>query len=131
MGNQIDVYDQTTCGSSSRSITLEFLTDQITVEELIRSRVYQEVKDFNTSKPERYNGLVRPAFVEAALQSGKPIRHEHVDWKAQFEMAIEAFESKKILILVDDRQAELLTDEIVVMPETSIVFLRLVPLVGG
>jgi hypothetical protein len=131
MANQLDIYDQSTDGPPSRSITLEFLTDQITVEELIRSRVYQEVKDFNTRKPEQYNGLIRPAFIEAALQSGNPIQHEHVDFEAQFDKAIEAFGAKKILILVDDQQVESLADEIVVMPETSIVFLRLVPLVGG
>ena len=46
----LTVRDETTTGQSFEAITLEFLTDHITVRELIRERVYQEVKDFNAGK---------------------------------------------------------------------------------
>jgi len=35
------------------------------------------------------------------------------------------------MVLVDDRQAESLDEDIVVKPETRVSFLKLVPLVGG
>jgi hypothetical protein len=43
----LTVRDETATGQSLHSIDLEFLTERITVRELIRSRVYQEVKDRN------------------------------------------------------------------------------------
>jgi hypothetical protein len=36
-----------------------------------------------------------------------------------------------VLLLVDDRQLEALSDVVTVRPETSITFLKLVPLAGG
>ncbi len=54
-----------------------------------------------------------------------------IDWKKQFELATEAFDAGRILILVNDRQAASLDEEIVLSPETDIAFLRLMPLVGG
>ena len=54
-----------------------------------------------------------------------------IDWKRQFDRAIQAFESNQILILVDDRQAESLDEEFAVDSRTSVTFLHLSLLVGG
>ncbi len=43
----ITIHDQTTAGTTSNELTLDILTETLTVRELIRSRVYQEVQDFN------------------------------------------------------------------------------------
>jgi hypothetical protein len=45
--------------------------------------------------------------------------------------ALEAFERGQVLVLVDDRQFERLDEEIVLAPDTTVTFLRLVPLAGG
>lgn len=49
----------------------EYLSEQITVRELIRSRVYQEVKDFNTQQPEFFRGLIQPTETEQTLNGYK------------------------------------------------------------
>ena len=125
------IRDQTTAGQDVNEFTLEVLTERITVRELIRSRVYQEVKDHNTSRPGYFRGLVQPTEAEETLNGYKLRRARQIDWRPQYERAIAAFESNGIIILVDDRQADSLDEEIEVRPDTSVTFLKLVPLVGG
>lgn len=110
---------------------LDFLTERITVRELIRIRVYQEVKDFNTKKTEYFCGLVQPTETEQTLNGFRMRKPRQIDWEQQFEQAIAAFEGNGFLLLVDDEQATELDEEIVITPETTVTFLKLVPLVGG
>jgi hypothetical protein len=75
--------------------------------------------------------LVQPSEAERTLNGFKFSKPRQVDPQAQFEKAIQAFEGNGFLVLVDDRQVESLDDEIALHPETSVSFLKLVPLVGG
>ena len=45
MSVTLTIRDENTAGDTTHTLTLDFLTERITVRELIRSRVYQEVKD--------------------------------------------------------------------------------------
>jgi hypothetical protein len=117
--------------SDGSVFVLDFLTERITVRELIRSRVYQEVKDYNTNQPEYFQGLVQPTDTEKTLNGYKFRQLRQIDWEKQFEKAIAAFEGNGFVILVDDEQVTELEEEIVVAPGTSVTFLKLVPLVGG
>ena len=127
----LTIRDQSTGGGTLHEFALEVLTERITVRELIRSRVYQEVQDYNRRQPPVFQGLVQPTDAERALNGFKLKKPRQIDWKQQYEKAIEAFETNQILILVDEKQAESLEEEIVVQPETRVSFLRLMPLVGG
>lgn len=127
----LTVRDETTAGETTGELVLEFLTERITVRELIRSRVYQEVKDHNTAPRGTFRGLVQPTDAERTLNGFTMKQPRQVDWNAQYEKAVEAFEGHRILVLVDDRQAESLDDEIVIQPSTQVSFLKLTPLVGG
>ena len=118
-------------GEDSPVFVLNFLTERITVRELIRSRVYQEVKDYNISQPEYFRGLVQPTEAEQTLNGYKLRKPRQLDWEQQFEKAIAAFEGNGFLILIDDEQVTELAEEIVIMPETRVTFLKLIPLVGG
>src|SRR5690606_6941083 len=110
---------------------LEFPTERITVRELIRERVYQEVDDYNRAKPDVFHGLVQPTDAETALNGFRMKKQREIDWKQQYERAIEAFEHNRILVLVDDHQAESLDETIEITRGTEVTFLRLMPLVGG
>ena len=123
--------DETTSGRTLHEWSLEFLTERITVRELIRSRVYQEVQDYNLRSDDAYLGLVTPADAEIALNGSKKLKRRDIDWKAQVERAQQAFVANQLLILVNDKQAETLDDEIVVKADTQVTFVKLVPLVGG
>jgi hypothetical protein len=131
MPTTVKVRDKSTAGGSLHEFALEILTERITVRELIRSRVYQEVQDYNQKQPEIFCGLVQPTDAEATLNGFKLKKRRPIDWKKQFDKAIEAFESNRILILVDDKQVDSLDQEIEVKPGTEVSFLRLTMLVGG
>jgi hypothetical protein len=110
---------------------LEVLTERLTVRELIRSRVYQEVQDHNRQQSAEFRGLVQPEGSERTLNGWRLKQARPIDWKQQFDKALEAFEGNRVLILINDRQAEGLDEEFEVRPDTTVTFLRLTPLVGG
>ena len=131
MATTLTIRDEELAGKQIREFSLEFLTEQIDVRELIRSRVFQEVKDYNAKLPSEFQGLVQPTEAEQTLNGFRMKTRRKIDWKQQFERAVEAFEAKQILILVNDRQVESLDEQIEVRTDTVVSFMRLILLVGG
>lgn len=131
MTTTLTIRDESVGGDTLHEFALEILTERITVRELIRSRVYQEVQDYNQRQPEVYQGLVQPDDAEQTLNGCKLDKSRTIDWRRQYEKALDAFESDRVLVLVDDRQVDTLDDEIVIRPGTSVSFLRLTLLTGG
>lgn len=131
MSYTLTIRDESVTGSDQHEWSLDFLTEQITVRELIRSRVYQEVGDYNLRAGQEvtFRGLVQPSREEAVLNSAPKPRQ--LDWKRQFEVALEAFERGGFLILVDQRQATDLDEKIEIRTGTAVSFVKLTPLVGG
>jgi hypothetical protein len=131
MSVAIAIRDETTSGKVLHEWSLEVLTERATVREIIRSRVYQEVQDYNLRQPNEFRGLVQPTDAERTLNGYKLRQRRVIDWKPQFERAVAAFESNQIVILVNDRQAASLDEEFELTPGTQVTFLRLTLLVGG
>lgn len=129
----LTVYDESTTGGRSEPIVLEFLTEEITVRELIRQRVYQEVQDYNLAKTKApvFNGLVQPTDAEKTLNGYKLKKPRLIDWNQQYDNAIAAFEKGSVLVIVNDRQAESLDERVTIDPSTDVSFLKLVLLIGG
>jgi len=131
MSNQLTIADETPLGEKRSSRILDFLTEQITVRELVRERVYEEVREYNATLPDVYNGLVQPTDTEITLNGYRIRNRRPIDWEKQYEKALEAFDRNGFFILVDDRQVETLEDTITITPTTQVSFVKLVPLVGG
>jgi len=112
-------------------IALNFPTNHITVRELIEARVREEVENYNADQPDVFNMLVQPALAERVLNGFKFKEKKQIDWRRQYEKAAEAFDRNGFIVLIDDLQAESLDQLIEIEPATSVVFLKLVPLVGG
>jgi hypothetical protein len=127
----ITIRDETLTGQSIAEHPLDLLTERVTVRELIRSRVYQEVQDYNRRKPETFRGLVRPTDAEETLNGFRVRNHRQLDWKQQFEKACDAFERNGFFVLVNDRQPDSLDEELTIDPTKTVTFVKLVPLVGG
>ena len=125
------IRDETTSGSAGADFTLDFLTEEITVRELIERRVYEEVQAYNTARPGYFRGLVQPTDAEATLNGYKLRAQREIDWRAQAKKALEAFQHNGFLILVGDRQVVSLDERIRLELETPVTFLKLVPLIGG
>lgn len=116
------IRDETTAGESLNEFALDVLTERITVRELIRSRVYQEVKDYNTRQPQHFRGLVQPTDAERTLNGFKLRKPRQIDWKKQYQQALDAFESNRILILAGEKQLESLDEELEITPGTEVTY---------
>jgi len=133
MQTTVTIRDATTLGLASPELVfvVSVPTEHITVRELIRARVQQEVDEHNSRQPEYFRGLVQPSGAEATLNGFRLPKRRQIDWKQQFEKAIEAFQRNGFIVLVDDRQVAELDEFIEITSDTSVTFLKLVPLVGG
>jgi hypothetical protein len=131
MATTVTVYDETTSGERTRGITLDLPEPTITARELIRARVFEEVRSYNQDLPERFEGLVQPADAERELNGYRLKKPRLLDWHEQSRVALEMFVRNGFVLLVDDRQVESLEEEIRMRPDTRVTFLKLVPLVGG
>jgi len=127
----VTVFDETSSGARNGALTLEFLTERVSARELIRSRVYQEVTEYNARQTGFFNGLVQPSDAERTLNGFRLQPRRRIDWQQQYAKAIQAFEGNGFLLLVGDRQLLELDEEIELRAGTEVSFLRLVPLVGG
>jgi hypothetical protein len=131
MPTSLTIHDETTSGEKTNTFTLACLTETITVQELIRARIYQEVQDYNQKEPEYFRGLVEPTGAERVLNGYKLRARRKIDWQEQYQRALLAFERNGFFILVGDQQAERLDQEFRVQVDTEVSFVKLVPLVGG
>jgi hypothetical protein len=131
----LTVLDETASGRVYQEVPLEFPCEKITVRELIRQRVYQEVRDFNLRQEQVFRGLVQPTDAERVLNGAVDEYHlkEHrqIEWKPQFEIALEAFNHAGFLVLIDDKRAASLEQEFVIGPKTQVSFVKLTIIIGG
>jgi hypothetical protein len=112
-------------------LTLFFPKKKITVHQLIIERVRQEVKKFDPDSKIVYHGLVMPTDSEQVLNGVKVKRHNPIDVEIQCQVALNGFKNNGFILLVDDRQVQDLNETIEITSDTSVVFLKLTPLVGG
>ena len=128
------IRDETASGDAIHEFPLEFESENITVRDLIRERVYQEVSEYNFRSRRQggeFRGLVQPTDAERTLNGFKVPKGRDIDWEKQFAHALDAFGRNGFFILVDDRQAETLEEPIVIGAGTQVSFVKLTPLVGG
>jgi hypothetical protein len=126
----LSIQDETTAGERHSMGPFRFEAGTITLRELIRLRIQQEVNSFNRAKVEIFRGLVQPEESEQIL-NGARARNASVDWERQYARAIGAFQRHGFLVFIDDRQIMDLEDAIPLTRRSKIAFLKLVPLVGG
>lgn len=127
----VTVRDESTLGETTGELLLEFLTERVTAREVIRSRIYQEVTEYNARRVGLFRGLVQPRDAEREHGGSAPRTPRRIDWATQYAAALEAFARNRFLLLVDDAQVTDLDAEIELRHDTRVSFLRLVPLIGG
>jgi hypothetical protein len=105
----------------AEDFVLPGLPDLLTVRELIRTRVREEVANANADRTQPRRLLVTPADAETRL----------IDWQRQADVAVEAFVKQAFFVFVDGKQVDALDDEVSLHTDCEVRFLRLTPLVGG
>lgn len=113
---QLCVRDETTTGQSIYQMTIDFLTERITVRDLSRERVHHEVREFNRRQGDVvFRGLVQPTNTEQVLSAGhrefRFKQHRQIEWEVQCERALKGFANNSFFVLIDKRQAESLEQE--------------------
>lgn len=128
----ITIIDESTQGEK-RTWNLDFLDETMTLRELIRRRIYQEVTEYNAKLSGCFRGLVQPTDAERALNGdGYRLKSLHkLDSQVQYEKALEAFTRRGYIVLVNDEQVVDLDASIEMRAGTEVTFFKLVPLVGG
>ncbi len=131
MALTVTINDSTGTGKITNSIDLFFKHELITVKELIEARVIKEVKDFNERQPEYFNGLVQPTRAEQTLNGYRLRERKKIDAEKQVYIALDAFQKNGYFVLIDDKQADSLGQEVLLTSSSTINFVKLTPLVGG
>src|SRR5262245_43298572 len=122
------VTDATVTGKETARLLLEGVSSLLTLRDLIRFRVREEVARHNANPAPRFNGLVQPSEAEADLNGSGLLRNRRLDWEAQAVTAIRAFERNGFFVFVGDRQVDDLDQELSLADTDVVSFVRLVPL---
>ncbi|MGB8698141.1 MAG: hypothetical protein WCD18_01885 [Thermosynechococcaceae cyanobacterium] len=131
MAQTLTIQDETVMGDVIQSFTIQIPTETVTVADLIRERVYQEVAAYNSKQPDQFRGLIQPSDIERQLNRSAPRSFKPIDSEKQYYVALDAFKNNRIIVLVDDKQAEQLEEEVSLTDQSRVSFIRLIPLVGG
>ncbi|MFF4575057.1 hypothetical protein [Streptomyces sp. NPDC001410] len=123
--------DETATGKPVTEWQVAGLPERMTVRELIRLRVREEVARHNARPSDRFNGLVRPDDAETELNGYRLREVRRIDWERQAEIAERAFLANGFFVLAGDRQVEELDDVVDLTVDPDLVFIKLVALVGG
>lgn len=103
----------------------------VTLRELIRGRLQQEVERYNQSLPETFQGLVQPEESEQILNGFRLKTKRPLDWEAQCRRAWSSFEKNGFLVLLDGKQVTELDVPCDLHENSEIEFIKLVPIIGG
>lgn len=125
------IKDETSTGKIIGEQILRFPAERITVKQLIEQRIESEVEKYNANNAQAFWGLIQPKDSEQELNGFKVKKRKPVDAQSQKQLAIQAFQSNGFFLLVNDKQLTELDDEILITPKTAVLFIKLVPLVGG
>ncbi|MEU2055267.1 hypothetical protein [Streptomyces bungoensis] len=123
--------DETATGRATAEWQVAGQPARMTVRELIRLRVREEVTRHNARPGDRFHGLVRPDDAETELDGHRLREPRRIDWERQAEIAEHAFLANGFFVLLGDRQAADLDEVVDLDTAPGAVFVKLVALAGG
>jgi hypothetical protein len=130
----VTIKDESGTGKVAASITLDGIADRITLRDLVRTRVREEVARYNAATADSgdiFAGLVMPEGAVPTPQGFRMPSRRMIDWERQAGNAVEAFGRNGFFVLVGDRQVTELDEVLQLTADSDIRFIRLVALVGG
>ena len=128
------------------TVLLEIATERITVAELIRRTVEEQISTMLLKQRMEREAVQRalarqyltPEEIAAQAQQGRvrlpsrlPSAVREIDPGVEVQRALDAFTRHHFYIFIQDRQVESLEEELSFTEQNSVTFLRLMPLVGG
>jgi hypothetical protein len=127
----LTIEDRTATGRPTGTIDLPDVPDRVTLRDLIRLRVREEVARYNMRPAAQFAGLVQPDGAVMGRNGYRMPVPRRLDWERQAGVAIDAFLRNGFFVLVNGRQVTELDEEIELSESLDVGFVRLTPLVGG
>jgi hypothetical protein len=127
----LTIEDRTATGTPIGSITLPDVPERITLRDLIRLRVREEVARYNLKPATWFKGLVQPEGSTASVAGWELPKPRRIDWERQAEIAIASFLRNGFFVLVNGKQETDLDALIALTATLDVGFVKLTPLVGG
>ena len=127
----VTITDQSGAGRVGSTTTLDGISSEITLRDLVRTRVREEVARYNAGPVPVFTGLVMPEGAEPSTDGFRMPQPRRIDWEQQADRAIEAFQRNGSFVLIDDRQVTELDQGLSLSADSDIRFVRLVQLIGG
>jgi hypothetical protein len=118
-------------------LPLPALATALTLRDLLTQIVRAEVDGFETrQRQRRLLQILSPAQISAGVEQGKvdlggSDLAQEVDVEQAIATALQAFEDGLYFVFLDEQQQENLDDAVALQPDSQLLFLRLVALVGG
>jgi ABC-type uncharacterized transport system involved in gliding motility auxiliary subunit len=109
----------------------------LTLQELLTQIVRSEVAEFHTRQSQRRltqilsTAQINLGVTKGKIESGGSDLDQVVDAEGAVDAALQAFKDGFYLVFIDEQQQEDLADLIEVGVNSELLFLRLVPLIGG
>lgn len=109
----------------------------LTLRALLTQIVLAEVAGFtDRQRQRRLLQVLSPAQIHLGVEQGKVEAggsdlEQIVDAEQAIEIALQAFTDGLYFVFLDEQQQEKLDDVVTLQPQSELLFLRLVPLVGG
>ena len=130
MGVTVTVRDDVRPGQAEHTVVLRDIPAALTLRDLIRTRVREEVAKANATAGE-FRTLVQPVDAEVTLNGYRLPAGRTIDWEKQADKAEDVFRRNGFFVLVNGRQVEDLDEELELTADSEIRFVKLTPLVGG
>lgn len=124
---KLTIHDETIAGSILNRFKIRLQKQEITVQELIKERVFQEVEQYNSHQPTCYRGLIAPEEGEPVLNGYRLSRNFKIDPEKHYFRAMTHFMNKGFCIMVDDLRLDDPEYPIFLKDKTRVSFVRLAP----
>jgi hypothetical protein len=121
----VQIKDESPSGKILNHFNIELENPTISLREIIFHRVASEV--------EKYNSGLEDGNLHLVTKEQKPqgVKGKYVDIEMQQYLALTAFQQNGFFVLIDDLQCESLDQVFQIKPNSTISFVKLVPLIGG
>ena len=111
--------------------------ETLSLRSLLIHLVLAEVSAFEMRQSQRrLLRILSPEQIQLGVEQGKiesggSELDQKIEANAAIEVALQAFEDGLYFVFIDDDQIETLDAKVMLKPASQLMFLRLVPLVGG
>ena len=125
----VTIKDVTGAGKVTGTITIKDIDSHITLRDLIRTQVREDVARYNANLTGIFRGLVMPSGAQPAPGGFRMPAGREVDWEQQADRTLDTWAHGGFSVRVDNRWVSLLDEVLELTAESDIRFVRLVQLV--